>query len=81
MPEETADEQSRRRMGVYDYNSLHSLLLESFERLFPDVHNVEPAGMIQLMEAEIVHWRRTGRPSVGLDPGEEADSAGERGKR
>ena len=74
MSEETADERSERRIGVYDYNSLHNLLLESFQRLYPQVHNVAPTGMVQLMEAEIVHWRRTGRPPVGFDAGDSKGS-------
>lgn len=73
--EETPGERSTRRIGVYDFNSLHNLLLESFERLYPDVH-IEPAGMIQLMEAEIMHWRRTGKPPADLSGLRSAGNAG-----
>lgn len=59
MPE-SHDEQSRRRIGVYDYNSLWNLLINTFERLYPDTEPHDPQEIIQLMEAEILSWRRTG---------------------
>jgi hypothetical protein len=80
MPEETKHEQSERRMGVYDFNSVLNLLLNTFEKLYPEQmkHHLDAQGMLKLIETEVLTWRRTGRglTRVEADPVHPADPAG-----